>query len=241
MLRRIPLCLATIGLMLIASTFGAPAAAAKESENEQRERVMKATTVLSEIMQIPEGGIPDELMSRAEAIAVFPHVVKGAFVLGGEYGKGLISHRGSNGKWSPPAYTSIGGGSVGFQIGVEAADLVLVFTNQEGVKGLLKGKVKLGVDAGATGGPVGRKAQVATDVLLKSPILSYSRSKGLFAGISLDGAVISVDDSADRKAYGKEASAEDILLNNKVRANETVAPFIRVLEKYAPQKNRATD
>ncbi len=192
-------------------------------------------------MQIPEGGIPNELMSRAEAIAVIPHVVKGAFGVGGEYGKGLVSHRLGNGQWSTPSFIKIGGGSFGLQLGVEATDLILVFTDRQGFKGLLDGKVKLGADAAVAAGPVGRNAQASTDVLLKSPILAYSRSKGLFAGISLDGAVVTIDDSANRKAYGKEVSAEDILYHGKARMNDTVAPLVRTLEKYSPAQKRTTE
>src|SRR5207237_5500223 len=141
------------------------------------------------------------LMSRAEAIAVIPHGVKGAFGVGGEYGKGLVSHRLESGRWSPPSFIKIGGGSFGLQLGVEATDLVLVFTDSQGFKGLLEGKVKLGADAAVAAGPVGRNAQASMDVMLKSPILAYSRSKGLFAGISLDGAVVTIDDSENRKVY----------------------------------------
>jgi lipid-binding SYLF domain-containing protein len=175
-------------------------------------------------------------MERATAVAVIPHVVKGAFGIGGQYGKGLVSHRVANGRWSTPAFVDIGGGSIGFQIGVQATDLVLVFTNDEGFRGLLDGKVKLGADASVAAGPLGRKAEVATDVLLKSAVFAYSRSKGLFAGVSLDGSALTINDSANSNVYGNDISAQDILLNGKVPSNATVAPFIRVLEKYAPKK-----
>src|SRR4030095_10188207 len=146
--------------------------------------------------------VPEHLMSGTHGIAVIPHVVKGAFGIGGQWGKGLMSQRREDGGWSPPAYIEIGGGSFGLQIGVQASDIVLVFTDEDGLKGILKGKLKLGADASATAGPVGRKAEVGTDVLLRSAVFAYSRSKGLFAGISLDGSVISLDDSANRKIYG---------------------------------------
>lgn len=215
---------------------------AKESATDERERAQSAATVLTEIMDIPEGGIPNSLLDGAEAVAVFPHVIKGAFVVGGEYGKGMVSHRMSNGKWSAPAYIKIAGGSFGLQIGGQATDLVLVFTNKDGFDGLLKGKVKLGADAAVAAGPVGRNASASTDVLLKSPVLAYSRSKGLFAGISLDGAVVSMDDSANKKAYGRELTGEDIMVNNKAHANDVVMPYVRALEKYSPTaKKRITD
>lgn len=210
------------------------------AKSDDRETPQNAATVMSEIMGVTEGGIPNQLMSHAEAIAVFPHMVKGGFIVGGEYGKGVVSRRMDNGRWSAPAYIKIGGGSFGFQIGAEATDLVLVFTSKDGFKGLLQGKVKLGADAAVAAGPVGRDASVGTDVLLKSPVLAYSRSKGLFAGIALDGSVVSINDSANARVYGKEFTAEDILYG-KARMNDVVAPFVRELDKDAPAGKRATD
>jgi lipid-binding SYLF domain-containing protein len=203
-------------------------------KSTEAERATEAADVLTQIMNIPENAIPDELMARAHGIAVIPHVVKGAFGLGGQWGKGLMSQRREDGSWSPPAYIEIGGGSFGLQIGVQATDVVLVFTAEDGIKGLLKGKVKLGADASATAGPVGRKAEVGADVLLRSGIFAYSRSKGLFAGISLDGSVVSIDDSANSKVYGKEVAGEQILLGKGVRSNATVEPFLNALQKASP-------
>jgi len=209
--------------------------------SEERDRVMKATEALTESMQTPDNGIPQELMEHAYAVAVIPHVVKGAFGLGGRYGKGLVSHRGNSSKWSTPSFISIGGGSFGLQLGVEATDLILVFTNEAGFKGLLEGKVKLGADASVAAGPVGRKAEVGTDVLLKSAVFAYSRSKGLFAGVSLDGAAITIDDSANKNVYGKDLRAQDILLNGKARMNDVVTPFVQALNKYSPPRPRSTN
>ena len=203
-------------------------------ESTEADRAADAVTVLSEIMNIPENSVPEELMARAHGIAVIPHVVKGAFGIGGQWGKGLMSQRHEDGKWSPPSYIEIGGGSFGLQIGVQASDIVLVFTDEDGLKGLLKGKLKLGADASATAGPVGRKAEVGTDILLRSAVFAYSRSKGLFAGISLDGSVISIDDSANRKIYGNDATGEKILLGKAVRTNATVEPFVAALQKFSP-------
>jgi lipid-binding SYLF domain-containing protein len=148
-----------------------------------------------------------------------------------------MSQRLSNGKWSSPTYIDIGGGSFGLQIGVEATDLILVFTNEEGVRSILDGKLKLGADASVAAGPVGRKAEVGTDIKLDSAILSYSRSKGLFAGVSLDGSVIQIDDSANGEVYGKNVTAEN-LLANKVKANRISQPFVAALEKVAPSGKR---
>jgi lipid-binding SYLF domain-containing protein len=227
--------LLTVFAMFLLLAASVPAWASDESE-----RAMKAAEVLKEVMQIPENGVPEELMERAVAVAVIPHVVKGAFGVGGRYGKGLVSHRGTDGKWSAPSFISIGGGSFGLQLGVEATDLVLVFTSHEGFKGLLDGKVKLGADATVAAGPVGRKAEVGTDVLLKSAVFSYSRSKGLFAGISLDGAAVTIDDSANHEVYGKAVTGQDVLLKHNVRMNNVVSPFVRALEMYSPQPKRTT-
>jgi lipid-binding SYLF domain-containing protein len=205
-----------------------------DKQSSEADRAIEASNVLTEIMNIPENSIPEELMGRAHGIAAIPHVVKGAFGIGGQWGKGLMSQRHEDGHWSPPAYIEIGGGSFGLQIGVQASDIVLVFTDEDGLKGLLKGKLKLGAGASATAGPVGRKAEVGTDVLLRSAVFAYSRSKGLFAGISLDGSVISIDDSANRKIYGKNVTGEQILLGKAVRPNATVEPFLKTLQKASP-------
>src|SRR5215467_13588443 len=169
--------------LVVVFAFTNPVMAQQSNEHStEAERAADAVKVLSEIMSIPENSIPQKLMARAHGIAVIPHVVKGAFGVGGQWGKGLMSQRREDGSWSPPAYVEIGGGSFGLQIGVQAIDVVLVFTEEDGIRGLLKGKVKLGADVSATAGPVGRKAEVGTDVLLRSGIFAYSRSRGLFAG-----------------------------------------------------------
>jgi lipid-binding SYLF domain-containing protein len=212
-----------------------PVVARQSNEHStEAERAADAVNVLTEIMNIPENSIPEELMARAHGIAVIPHVVKGAFGVGGQWGKGLMSQRREDGSWSAPAYIEIGGGSFGLQIGVQASDIVLVFTDEDGIKGILKGKVKLGADASATAGPVGRKAEVGTDVLLRSAVFAYSRSKGLFAGISLDGSVIGMDDNANRKIYGNNVTGEDILVGKAVRTNKVVQPFVAELQIVSP-------
>jgi len=212
-----------------------PVTAQQSNERSaEAERAADAVNVLTEIMSIPENSIPEDLMARAHGIAVIPHVVKGAFGIGGQWGKGLMSQRREDGSWSAPAYIEIGGGSFGLQIGVQATDIVLVFTDEEGIKGILKGKVKLGADASATAGPVGRKAEVGTDVLLRSAVFAYSRSRGLFAGISLDGSVIGMDDNANRKIYGNNVTGKDLLLGNAVGTNNVVQPFVAELQQVSP-------
>jgi lipid-binding SYLF domain-containing protein len=240
MSKRIYVLPVALALALVLGLGGFRIASAKDTAADERERAVKAAEALSEIMQIPEQGIPTDLLARAEAIAVIPHVVKGALGIGGEFGKGLVSERTADGRWSAPSFIKITGGNFGLQLGVTATDLVLIFTDRDGFQGLLDGKVKLGVDAGVAAGPVGRDAQIATDVLLKSPVLAYSRSKGVFAGIALDGSVVSIDTDANRAAYGKDIPARDILMNAAVHKNDVVMPFVRVLEQYAPPRKHVT-
>jgi lipid-binding SYLF domain-containing protein len=197
-------------------------------------RAEHAASVLEEIMEAPDQGIPDALLKKAYGIAVIPHVVKGAFGIGGRYGKGIVAQRNAGGGWGTPLFVEIGGGSFGFQLGVEATDLVMVFTNRDGIRPLLKGKLKIGADASATAGPVGRNAEAGTDVLLNSAIYSYSRSKGLFAGVALDGAVLELDNDANMSVYGKKSVAADVSVRKlSITAMGVVQPFLRALQKYA--------
>ena len=204
-------------------------------QSDEAERSSNAGAVLGEIMSAPDQGIPEGLLKRAQGIAVIPHVIKGAFGVGGRYGKGLVAQRNADGSWGAPLFIDIGGGSFGLQLGVEATDVIMVFTNHEGILPLLKGKLKLGADASATAGPVGRTAEVGTDVLLKSAIYSYSRSKGLFAGIALDGAVLGMDDSANKSTYGSNFTVAGLSSRTLTAAeSNVVGTFIRALQKYAP-------
>lgn len=204
------------------------------SVEDETERARKAGTVLSEIMGAADQGIPGDLLEKAHAIAIIPHVIKGAMGIGGRYGKGLIARRNEAGEWTAPAFITIGGGSVGFQIGATATDLVLIFTNEDGLRPLLKGKFTIGADAAVAAGPVGRTASGSTDITLSSAIYSYSRSKGLFAGVSLQGASITMDDSANQVVYGGQLTGEDILLRNKAQTNRVGRPFIQSLQKFVP-------
>jgi lipid-binding SYLF domain-containing protein len=198
---------------------------------DQYDRAQKAADVLVDLNRAPETGIPKYLMDRAYGIAVFPHVVKGAFIVGGSWGKGLLSVR-RNGRWEAPIYVELTGGSFGFQIGGEATDLVLVFTDRRGVDSLLSSKVKLGADASVAAGPVGRSAQAGTDVKLNAAVYSYSRSKGLFGGIALDGAVLSLDNSANRKVYGMDGKQ---VLARALRPSSVTMPFLAALRQYSPR------
>src|ERR1041385_8828768 len=219
------------------STLPAQNRASANKPSEEGVRAQHAATVLTEVMEAPDEDIPTALLKKAYGIAVIPHVVKGAFGVGGRYGKGLVAQRNADGGWGTPLFIQIGGGSFGLQLGVEATDVVMVFTNRDGIVPLLRGKLKIGADASATAGPVGRKAEAGTDILLKSAIYSYSRSKGLFAGIALDGAVIQLDDDANKSVYGKKTVAADAS-KGKVSgvAIAVVQPFLRALQKYASEE-----
>lgn len=203
--------------------------------SDEAERARRAAEVLQASVEAEDGAIPQDLLQRAWGVAVIPHVVKGALGIGGRWGKGLVVQRHDDGSWSTPAFVSIGGASYGFQIGVEATDLVLVFTDKSGLDSLLEDKLKLGADATVTAGPLGRKAEIGTNVTLDSAIYAYSRSKGLFAGVALDGAILTLDDDANEKVYGSKVSRQALLRGN-VEAGETVAPLLRALQKHVPAR-----
>ena len=196
--------------LLMCMSLGASAPLAAQSD--EAERVSKATQVFEEIMAVPEKAIPEKILSNAEAIAVFPSTLKGGFGIGVHHGKGIISRRNrENGTWTTPAFLSLTGGSFGAQIGGQALDLVLVVMNKNGLDSLMKSEFKIGADASVAAGPVGRNAEAATDLLLKAEILSYSRTRGLFAGVSLNGSVINEDENANRDFYGRPVRNAQIL------------------------------
>jgi lipid-binding SYLF domain-containing protein len=200
-------------------------AAAKTARN--------ATKSLDEIMSIRES-IPGDLLKKAKAVAVFPNVLKGAFIIGGQGGKGVISQR-IGGAWGPPAIFKLGGGSIGFQIGGSSTDIVLLFMTDDSLKNLLEDKFEMGAEATAAAGPIGRTARATTDAQLQAAILSYSRSKGLFAGIALTGAVISPDNDANHALYS--STARDLLSGTNRTATAIIPPatmpFQQALERYS--------
>lgn len=211
---------------------------AAKSQEREIQRADNAVRVLSEILAIPEESIPERLLREAEAIAVMPDVVKAGLVFGGRGGKGLMAVRGSDGTWSNPTFITLGGGSFGFQAGVQSADVVLVFRNRRGVDNIVNGKFTLGADASVAAGPVGRAAQASTDGQLKAEIYSYSRARGLFAGIALDGAVIAIDNRANRRVYGRDVTAR-MILENRVRPQvNAVVGFRDKLEEASAQAAR---
>lgn len=198
---------------------------------KEDDRANNASRVLSEILRIPEDSIPSKLLNEAQAIAVIPDVVKAGFVVGGRRGKGLIAVRGTDGTWSNPSFIVLTGGSIGFQAGVQSADVILVFRNGRGVDSIVNGKFTLGGDASVAAGPVGRSAQASTDEQLKAEIYSYSRARGLFAGISLDGAVMQIDKKANAAIYGRDATSRMILEGRAEKPSDAVVAFRDKLEE----------
>jgi len=196
------------------------------------EQAQKAAKVFGEIMGTPDKGIPTDLLNKAECVAVFPTVVKVGFIVGGKAGRGVASCRTPSG-WSAPAFLEIKGGSFGLQIGGQATDVVLLFMNTNGLKKLVNNKVELGADASIAAGPVGREAAASTDASMSAEILSYSRSKGLFAGISLKGSVVSAEKSDMEGTYGKSVTALQVLAAGNSRAPSEVQVFANKLGEFS--------
>jgi lipid-binding SYLF domain-containing protein len=208
------------------------AAADMKDEIEQSE---KAAEAFREIMSAPDKAIPQGILDGAECVAVFPTVIKAAFGIGGRGGRGVASCRTPAG-WSAPTYFNLAGGSFGFQIGVEATDLVLLFMNSDGMNSLLRNKLELGADASVAAGPVGRQAGATTDLKLNAQILSYSRSKGAFAGVALTGAVIQPGNDDMRDVYGAGVTAKEVLQESKVKAPAAVQAFPNTLARFSTRK-----
>ena len=204
---------------------------AANAQEREIQRADNAVRVLSEILAIPEESIPERLLREAEAIAVMPDVVKAGLVFGGRGGKGLMAVRGSDGTWSNPTFITLGGGSFGFQAGVQSADVVLVFRNRRGVDNIVNGKFTLGADASVAAGPVGRSAQASTDEQLKAEIYSYSRARGLFAGVALDGTVLRIDHRANQRAYGPNTTPRAIFEGRANAAPDALVLFRDRLEE----------
>ena len=225
-----------VAIAILSVTIGAQTTVSKKDLKEisdAAKTAQKATKALDEIMTIRERSIPSDLLRKAKAVAVFPNVIKGAFIIGGQGGKGLIIHRIGNG-WTAPAMFKLGGGSVGFQIGGSSTDVVMLFMTENSVKNLLEDKFEIGGEASAAAGPIGRTAKASTDAQLQAQILSYSRAKGLFAGISLSGVVISPDNDANRALYGHDA--RELLqgtVNPPVLVPPATKPFQQAVARYA--------
>jgi lipid-binding SYLF domain-containing protein len=224
--------------VLLVGALLTPAFAADNGTEE--DRVEQSGQVLKEILNIPED-IPQDLLDKAECVIVLPSVKKAAFGVGASYGRGVMICRSGlsyTGPWGPPALYALEGASIGFQIGGQATDFVLLVMNPAGARSLLGSKVKLGADASAAAGPKGRTAEGATDVVMTAEILSYSRNKGLFAGVSLEGSTLRSDGSANEKLYGQKLSARDIIRRGKVKNPPSAAELVEVLNRKSP-KNKS--
>jgi lipid-binding SYLF domain-containing protein len=196
----------------------------------QKQRIEESATVLTEIAAVPEKGVPQDLWNKAACVVVIPSMKKAAFVIGGEYGKGLMScRRGSD--WSAPLFMRLEKGSWGLQIGAQSIDLVLLVMNQGGAEKLLKNKVSLGAELSVAAGPVGRDARAATDANLKAEILSYSRTQGLFAGINLSGGVLRGDTDDNKDLYGANVNPRDVVLGDAVTMPSAAEPLMKALKK----------
>jgi lipid-binding SYLF domain-containing protein len=193
--------------------------------------VEESAKVLTEIQKMPDQSIPEKLLKKCEAIAIFPSTVSAGLGIGGKYGQGIIMVRNNSlDRWSNPAIFTLAGGSIGWQIGGQATDVILLIMNRRSVDGILQGKLKLGADASVAAGPVGRDAEASLDVQLKGGILSYSRSRGLFVGVKLEGAVITQHWDGNQALYGKRLSAEEILIENRARMLESAGDLLRLLK-----------
>jgi len=211
-------------------------AAAGPSKGDVEKRMLSSIEVLKEILNIPEGGVPKTLLNKCTGLIIIPHMVKAGFIVGGNRGHGIIVHRLPNGGWSDPCFCTITGGSIGFQIGGQATDLLLVVNNERGFQALMGNNFKLGGQASVAGGPVGRETSAATDATLKADIYSYSRSKGLFAGISLEGAGITEDDDANTAYYGKLLDGKVLVGRQSKPYPASAQPLLTVLQPYARKK-----
>jgi SH3 domain-containing YSC84-like protein 1 len=220
-----------MGVILILLPTGSTIARAANKDKDE-DRLKDCGAVLKEILDIPDD-IPQDLLDKADCVVVYPSVLKAAFVVGGSYGRGAMTCRKGEtfaGAWSAPTMMALEGGSFGFQIGGQATDFVLLVMNEGGARGILSGKVKLGGDASVAAGPVGRNASAETDVTLRSEMLSYSRSRGLFAGISLEGSTIRPDNKANEQIYGKKLEAKQIVLSDQVSVPAAAEQLVSTLD-----------
>src|SRR5215472_16829910 len=221
--------------LIVAVLLACPVFASEETREQQR--LATCGQVFKEIMDIPDG-IPKDLLDKAEWVIVIPSVLKFAFGIGGDFGRGAITCRTGQhftGRWSAPALFALEGANIGFQLGGQATDFVLLVMNPKGANSIMSSKVKLGADASAAAGPKGRTAAADTDIVMKAEILSYSRSRGLFAGISLEGSTLRSDGSANRKLYGRDIGAKEIVREGKVGTPASGRELVSLLDKLSPK------
>jgi lipid-binding SYLF domain-containing protein len=208
------------------------------AQQKETERLHESYSVLKAVVGMPDKGIPRDLLNKADCVIVVPSVKKAAFIVGASYGRGVMTCRSGQdfrGPWSAPAFYAIEGGSFGLQIGGQATDFVLLVMNEKGAKSVMTSKVKLGGDASVAAGPVGRTTSAETDIVMNAEILSWSRNKGLFAGISLAGSTLRSDDDANKNLYGKELSAKQIILEKAVKTPPAGKSLVNLLNKMSPK------
>ena len=225
----------TISSLMALTLLALPLLAA--GDKKETERLENCGMVIKEVMDIPDN-IPDDLIDKAECIIVFPSVLKAAFVIGGSYGRGAMTCRTGEhftGPWSAPTMMALEGGSVGFQLGGQATDFVLLVMNPRGARSILSSKVKLGADASAAAGPKGRTANASTDATMRAEVLSYSRARGLFAGLSLEGSTVRPDNDANERIYGKKVEAESIVFTGAVAVPPAAQKMVAYLNQKSPK------
>ena len=218
---------AAAAVLVVAS----PTVPSAQQESDEARRVRNASAIFGEIMAAEDKGIPRSILSEAEGIAVFPGLLRGGFIVGGMRGRGILSSK-NNGAWSAPAFLTLTGGSIGLQIGGQAVDLILVVNDRRGLENLVANQFKLGADVAVAAGPVGRDAQAATDLQLRAQILSYSRSRGLFAGVTVNGSTIRQDRDANERFYGKRLDTKQIVFAEP-GTPEPVSEWVQTLDRYA--------
>jgi SH3 domain-containing YSC84-like protein 1 len=223
--------------VLLSLSFALPVFA----QEKEQERLKSSYQVMKAVTGMPDKGIPRDLLNKSYCVIVVPSVKKAAFVVGASYGRGVMTCRGGadfRGPWTAPAFFAIEGGSFGLQIGAQATDFVLLIMNDKGATSVMTSKVKLGGDASVAAGPVGRTTSAATDIVLNAQILSWSRNKGVFAGISLEGSTLRSDDDANKNLYGKDLNAKQILLQGMVKTPPSGKPLVSLLDRISPKRNK---
>src|SRR6266851_6347046 len=236
--RKLMLATALVALVISVGHLMSTAAARAATNNDTANRLSAAADVLNEIMATPDKGIPQDLLDKSACVVIVPNVKKGAFIVGAKYGRGFIVCRKENGRdWSAPGGVKVEGGSVGFQIGGSETDVIMLVMNQGAIDKLLSSKFTIGADASVAAGPVGRTSSAETDVQLHAEILTYSRARGLFAGVSLQGATMRPDDDANKDMYGRPMSNKDVVLGN-VTAPATAARLIAELNRHSSRRAR---
>jgi len=239
-MKKIILCMFVMAALIGLPALFNPTPARADDKVKDEDRLKNAGEVAKEIMDIPDD-IPQSVMDKADCIVVIPSVIKGAFVVGASYGRGAMTCRSGedfHGPWGAPTMMALEGASFGFQIGGQATDFVLLIMNERGASSILSSKVKIGGDASAAAGPVGRNAQADTDVTMRAEILTYSRARGLFAGISLDGSTLRPDNDANERIYGKKIDAKDVVLHGAVPIPPSAKLLISTLNQHSPKHGK---